>query len=63
MGALVKLADDWLQLTRVELEVNTDNPAAIRLYEKFGFVIEGTHKLHAYGDGRMAESHFMARLH
>ncbi len=62
MGALVKLADGWLQLTRLELEVNTDNPAAIRLYEKFGFVIEGTHKLHVYGDGRMTDSHFMARI-
>lgn len=62
LAALVNLADNWLQLSRVELEVNTDNPAAIRLYKKFGFVIEGTHKLHAYGDGRMADSHFMARI-
>ncbi len=62
VNALVKLADDWLQLSRIELEVNTDNPPAIRLYEKYGFVIEGTHKLHAYGDGRMADSHFMARI-
>ncbi|HRQ36380.1 MAG TPA: GNAT family N-acetyltransferase [Chloroflexota bacterium] len=62
LDALVKLADDWLQLTRVELEVNTDNLSAIHLYEKFGFVIEGTHKLHAYGDGRMADSYFMARI-
>jgi putative acetyltransferase len=62
LGALVKLADDWLQLTRVELEVNVDNTAGVHLYEKFGFVIEGTHKLHAYGDGRMADSHFMARI-
>lgn len=62
MDALVKLADDWLQLNRIELEVNTDNPPAIRLYEKVGFIIEGTHKLHVYGDGRMADSHFMARI-
>jgi len=62
LSALVKLADDWLQLTRVELEVNVDNPAAVRLYEKLGFEIEGTHKLHAYGDGRMADSYFMARI-
>ncbi|MBX3055260.1 MAG: GNAT family N-acetyltransferase [Anaerolineae bacterium] len=62
LDALVRLADNWLQLTRVELEVNTDNPAAIRLYEKHGFDIEGNHKLHAYGDGRIADSHFMARI-
>lgn len=62
LDALVKLADNWLQLTRIELEVNTDNTAGVRLYEKFGFTIEGTHKLHAYGDGRMADSYFMARI-
>ncbi len=62
LDALVKLADNWLQLARIELEVNTDNTAGVRLYEKFGFTIEGTHKLHAYGDGRMADSYFMARI-
>lgn len=62
VAALTKLADNWLQLTRLELEVNTDNPGGIRLYEKSGFEIEGTHKMHAYGDGRMVDSYFMGRL-
>ena len=62
MAAILDIADNWLNLTRVELEVNTDNPAAVRLYEKFGFEIEGTHKLHAFGNGRWADSYFMARL-
>ncbi|HFE66548.1 MAG TPA: GNAT family N-acetyltransferase [Chloroflexi bacterium] len=62
MEKLIDLADNWLNLVRVELEVNTDNPTAVHLYEKFGFVIEGTKKMHAYGDGRMADSHFMARI-
>jgi putative acetyltransferase len=62
LDALTKLADNWLQLTRLELEVNTDNLAGVRLYEKFGYEIEGTHKLHAYGDGRMADSYFMGRV-
>lgn len=62
MAGLMDLADNWLQLGRVELEVNTDNPAAVRLYEKFGFQVEGRHKMHAYGDGRMVDSYFMARL-
>ena len=39
MAAAVDLADNWLDLRRIELEVYTDNTAAIRLYEKFGFVI------------------------
>ncbi|MBE2223705.1 MAG: GNAT family N-acetyltransferase [Anaerolineae bacterium] len=62
MAAILDITDNWLGLTRVELEVNTDNPAAIRLYQKFGFEIEGTHKLHALGNGRWADSYFMARL-
>ena len=40
MQAAVDLADKWLNLERLELEVYTDNVPAIRLYEKFGFTIE-----------------------
>ena len=39
----IALADDWLNLLRLELVVFVDNEAAIRLYRKHGFVIEGTH--------------------
>lgn len=62
MEAALDLADNWLNLSRVELEVTIDNPGGIRLYEKFGFQIEGTRRFHTYGDGRWADSHFMARL-
>lgn len=60
--AVTELADNWLNLTRLELDVNTDNPAGIRLYQKTGFQIEGTKRLHTFGDGRWSDSHFMARL-
>ena len=62
LEALLHLADNWLNLTRVELEVNVDNAGGVRLYEKFGFEIEGTLRMHAFGDGRMADSYFMGRL-
>lgn len=62
LAALLDLADNWLDLHRVELEVNTDNPAAVHLYEKFGFVSEGTKQYHVWGDGRWADSYFMGRL-
>jgi putative acetyltransferase len=39
MEAAVDLADKWLNLTRLELEVYTDNAPAIRLYKKFGFTM------------------------
>ena len=62
MQAAIDLADKWLNLTRLELEVYTDNEPAIRLYEKFGFIIEGTLAQHSFRDGRYVDSHLMARL-
>ena len=62
MEAMVDLAERWLNLTRIELEVYTDNEPAIRLYKKFDFVIEGTHINFAYRDGHYVDAHFMARL-
>ena len=38
MQTVLDLADNWLMLVRVELEVFTDNVKAIHLYEKLGFV-------------------------
>ena len=38
---------------RIELTVYTDNAAAIALYRKFGFEIEGTHRAYALRDGRL----------
>lgn len=62
MQAVVDLADKWLNLRRLELEVYTDNEPAIRLYKKFGFVIEGTKVEYAFRDGRYVGAHMMARL-
>jgi putative acetyltransferase len=62
MQAAVDLADKWLNLTRLELEVYTDNGPAIRLYEKFGFTIEGTLVQFAFRDGQYVDTYLMARL-
>ena len=62
MGAAVDLSDKWLNLTRLELDVYTDNEPAIRLYKKFGFVIEGTLVNYAYRDGQFVDTYTMARL-
>lgn len=60
--AILDLADNWYNLRRVELEVYCDNAAAIHLYEKFRFSIEGTHRAYAYRDGKYVDAYSMARL-
>ena len=62
MRAGLDLADNWLNLMRLELEVFTDNEAAVHLYERFGFEREGTLRQHAFRDGRYVDSYVMARL-
>jgi L-phenylalanine/L-methionine N-acetyltransferase len=62
MAALVELADDWLDLKRLELKVHVDNERAIRLYRKFGFELEGTLRCNAFRGGAYVDSHIMARL-
>jgi L-phenylalanine/L-methionine N-acetyltransferase len=62
MQAAVDLADNWLNLTRLELDVFTDNEPAIGLYKKFGFVIEGTCIRYAFRDGEFVDTYLMARI-
>ena len=65
-GALVQaaidLASNWLNLTRLELEVYTDNEPAVQLYKKFGFEVEGTFVRYAFRDGQYVDVYAMARL-
>jgi putative acetyltransferase len=62
MAAAVDLADNWLGLRRIELEVWTDNRPAVHLYENFGFVIEGTARQYARRAGELIDAYYMARL-
>lgn len=62
MAAIIDLAENWLNLKRIELIVNTDNPSAIHLYEKFGFEIEGTLKKDAFRDGAYIDAYTMAKV-
>ena len=62
MKAALDLADNWLNLKRVELTVFTDNARAVYLYEKLGFAVEGTHRAHAFRNGEYVDSYSMARI-
>ena len=62
MNAALELADSWLMLRRVELEVYADNEGAIRLYQRFGFETEGRKRKAAVKDGAYADILLMARL-
>lgn len=58
----IALADDWLAVRRIELTVFVDNVAAVRLYERHGFEIEGTARDFAFRDGTFVDAYTMARL-
>ena len=62
MDAALDLADNWLNLTRVELNVYTDNEIGIALYKKYGFEVEGTHRRYAFRNGEYVDAYSMARV-
>lgn len=62
LAAMIDTADNWLAVTRLEMTVFTDNVAALALYEKFGFAIEGTHKSASFRNGELVDVYCMARL-
>lgn len=62
MAAMIDLADNWLNLRRIELEVYADNAPAIHLYEKHGFVTEGLKRDFAFRDGTYIDACAMARV-
>lgn len=61
LEALLDIADNWLMLVRIELNVFCDNKKAIDLYESCGFIIEGVKKYAAVKDGKHADLYLMAR--
>lgn len=57
----IDLADNWLMLLRLELTVFIENERAVKLYQSFGFQIEGVKKYAAIRNGKYADEYLMAR--
>jgi putative acetyltransferase len=62
MTAAIDLADNWLNVIRLELSVWCDNIPAVRLYKRFDFEIEGTLRDYGFREGRYVDAYSMARL-
>ncbi|ADM97846.1 GNAT family N-acetyltransferase [Dickeya dadantii] len=62
MAEMINLADNWLNLVRLELSVASENSRAIALYRSFGFETEGEFKMDLFRNGRYGNTTQMARL-
>lgn len=62
LASAIDVAENWLNIERLELTVYTDNEAAIALYKKHGFVVEGESKKFAFRDGKYVDAYHMARV-
>jgi putative acetyltransferase len=62
LAALLDVADNYLGLTRVQLEVFADNVRAIRLYESMGFEHEGRQRKAVWRHGEHQDVLMMARV-
>lgn len=62
MREMINLCDNWLRVERIELTVYADNAAAVGLYCKFGFEVEGTASHYALRNGEYVDACYMARI-
>ena len=60
--AALDLADNWLDIKRIEITAYTDNTGGIGLYKSLGFVIEGEMVDYAYRNGEYVNAYQMARI-
>ena len=59
----IDLADNWLNLVRLELDVSVDNERAINLLKRFDFEVEGRKRCAVFHGGNYIDSYHMGRLH
>lgn len=62
LRAALEMADNWLNIRRMELTVYSSNEAAIALYERFGFEVEAELADFAFQYGKYVTALAMARI-
>lgn len=62
LRAALEMADNWLNIRRMELIVYCSNEAAIALYERFGFEVEAELADYAFQYGNYVAALAMARI-
>ncbi len=62
MRRMLDIADNHLDIKRLELELMESNGRALRLYESFGFALEGRKRKAVYLHGRYEDVLLMARF-
>lgn len=62
MRSAIDLADNWINLMRLELTVFVDNERAVALYRKHGFEVDGEFVDYAFRNGRYVNAYSMARI-
>jgi RimJ/RimL family protein N-acetyltransferase len=63
--SLLEAIENWAfahDIHRLELTVRMDNERALQLYEKMGFLREGTKRHSLRIDGRFVDEHYMSKL-
>jgi putative acetyltransferase len=62
LDALLLLAENSLNLTRLDHLIPADNAQALTLHRKYGFVIEGKFHHAFFRDGRYLDAYMVARV-
>ena len=62
LRAALEMADNWLNIRRMELTVYSSNEVAIALYERFGFEVEAELADFAFQYGNYVNALCMARI-
>lgn len=62
LAAMVEVADRWLNLVRLEINVHADNERAVRLYRNAGFEVEVRRRADMLRDGVAVDGLGMGRL-